>query len=76
MSMLLSHLIQLLLGVMPMQDGADWYVIVALPWQLPSSRTTHTWTVPLLSWPGMWKVRLEPVLPQTGDLCRQRVKEM
>lgn len=59
-------------GVMPMQNGTDWYVMVALPWQLLSPRTTHTWTAPLLSALGMWKVRLVPVLLQTGDLSMER----
>lgn len=57
---------------MPMQNGKDWYMMVALPWQLPSPRTTHTWTGPLLSALGMWNFRLVPVLLQTGDLSVER----
>lgn len=62
------YLNQELLGVMLLQDGNERYTMVVLPWHVPSGRSTHTLTVPLLSALGISNVREWPVLSQTGDL--------
>lgn len=71
---MLSYLIQVLLGTMLVQEGDERYVILTLPWQLPSGKRTQTLTVPLLLVLGMWNIKLTPLLLQTGDLLRAHRK--